>query len=133
MREIGGFFGWLIVIAYLMATSNYIIKFINNNYFSLFSKNEKIKRIFNWKLKVFVKYHRIFGILVLIFLLVHLFIQYSRFGINITGAIGTFLIVLQIALGIYGQYVSKKRLEIWFYIHRVVSVMLIFAIAIHIS
>lgn len=129
---VGAVFGWIIVIAYSFTILNYIIKFINRKWGKAIRKNEKLKGPFQLVMSFIVKNHRIFGYITLAGILVHFYIQFNRWGFVISGTIAAALMIIQAGLGAYGAYIDKKRKGPWLIAHRIVAVLLLFAIIYHI-
>ncbi|MGL4773182.1 MAG: hypothetical protein ACRC2K_06390 [Clostridium sp.] len=131
IRELGELLGWGVFIFYGIAILNYIVKFANKNFKDIINKNEKIRDIYNWAMKIIIKYHKYFGGVTLIVLLSHFLIQFSYRGIKTTGLIAAILLILEFILGAIGVY-KKKRSGLWFYMHRFISVVLLIAIILHV-
>lgn len=127
----GEFFGLLIILFYGFAALNFCLKFLNRNYSNVLKKNENFYKIYLKLLKFFVKNHKYFGGTIILILLAHFILQFSRFGFNITGGIAASLMLMQIGLGLYGQY-KKNKNKIWLVLHRGIAVLLLFAIFIHV-
>lgn len=131
MEELGGLFGFLIIIFYVLAVLNFFFKFLNRNYRDTLKKNESFYKTYMKFLKFFVKYHKYFGGATLLMILAHFFLQFSRFGISVTGCIAAGVMLLQIGLGVYGQY-HKSRSKSWLMVHRGIAAVLLVTIMIHI-
>ncbi|HCW73855.1 MAG TPA: hypothetical protein DHM90_08725 [Clostridiaceae bacterium] len=129
---VGAFFGWVIVIAYTLTILNYIMKFINRKWGKEIRKNDKLKGPFQTVMSFIVKNHRNFGYITLVGILVHFYIQFNRWGFVTSGAIAAGLMITQAGLGAYGAYINKKRKGPWLIAHRIVAVLLLFAIIYHI-
>lgn len=127
----GEFFGLLIIIFYGLAALNFCLKFLNRNYNNILKKNEDFYKLYMILLKFFVKNHRYFGGTIIIILLTHFILQFSRFGFSITGGIAASLMMMQIGLGVYGQY-KKNKNKIWLVFHRGIALALLIAILIHV-
>jgi len=130
-NEIGGFFGWLLIAAFVGTILNYCIKFVNKKWGKKISSNPTGKKIIKLLMTIFVKYHKYFGFMTLLFLLTHFFIQFSKSGINWTGAIAAALMILQVLLGIYANLKKRPRKGAWFVTHRTIALLMIVAIAYH--
>ena len=126
--EIGGFFGICIIILYVLTILNYVMKFLNKRY------GQKLKKhvVFTKSLKCIVRYHKLFGLLTIAFLLVHFLIQFTYYGLSVTGAIAAGVLLLQVALGIYGTKAQSKKNKTWLYFHRSIAVALLVAILVHV-
>lgn len=131
MSEFGGFLGWLIIIAYVGTMLNYILKIVNKKYGKKIISSPDGKKLMSLLMKVFVRQHRHWGFAAILFLLLHFLLQFSQFGISITGVIAASILILQIFIGIYGAYLHKKRAGIWFWLHRFIAILLVFTIALH--
>jgi len=130
LYQLGGPLGIIIIVLYGLTILNYFVKLIFKNYRKQLSKYPKFLKIYTVVMKLIVKYHKLFGLLTILFLLAHFLLQFSIFGLSITGTIAAGTMLLQIALGIYGSKV-KKRSKIWLYSHRSIAVMLLIAIVVH--
>jgi len=129
--EIGEFLGVTIIILYVLTVLNYVVKLINKKFRTVLKKNETVFKIFGFLMKIIVKNHRLFGIGTVVALLAHFAVQFSWYGVKITGAIAAFIMILQVGLGIYG-FKTQKRGGLWLLTHRLISVALLIAILIHI-
>ncbi|WP_312651704.1 hypothetical protein [Proteiniclasticum sp.] len=129
---VGAVFGWVIVIAYSFTILNYILKFINRKWGKEIRKNEKLKGPFQMVMSFIVRNHRIFGFITLGGILVHFFIQFSRWGLVASGAVAAGLMFTQAGLGAFGTYIRKKKKGPWLIAHRIVAVLLLLAIIYHI-
>jgi len=131
MGELGEFFGFLIIFFYSLAVLNFCFKFLNRNYRDMLKKNEKFYTNYMEALKFFTRYHKYFGGATILMILIHFFIQFSNYGINITGCAAAGTMLIQIGLGIYLQK-QKGTKKVWLMVHRVVAVVLLITILIHI-
>ena len=129
MYKLGGLFGLLILLFYGLALLNYILKFMNKNYKEQIKNNKRLNKIFPKILKPIVKYHRIFGLTTILMILIHFSLQFSLFGLNITGAIAASLMILQFILGSLTQLNRKNKF--YLHAHRLIATLLILAILSH--
>jgi hypothetical protein len=129
--QLGFFLGVSIVFFYSLSVLNFFVKYINKKYRSKINSNKKLKSVFNPFMKFIVKYHKLFGVLTAVALIAHFTVQYSLFGLNLTGALAGITLVLQVILGGY-IYKKKKRKGIAFQSHRLVAILLLILMAIHI-
>ena len=132
MRELGEFLGILIIISYGLTLLSFILKWLNKHFKKPIYEIEWLKNKFPKVMKYFVKYHRFFGFLAVLFILLHFGVQFSRYGVNLTGALAAGLIFLQVGIGIYG-FKKSKGSKTWLWLHRSVAVMIGVAILIHIN
>ena len=131
MGEFAGLFGWVIVVCYGLAVLNYVLKFLNREFGAVIRSNEGVKKYFNMVLKLIVRYHKVFGFLTALFIIVHFSIVYFTVGIKVTGIIVAILMLIQIIHGIDGTKM-KKRPKMWLYSHRIIPILIALAIVIHI-
>jgi hypothetical protein len=131
MDDLGKLFGLLIILFYVLAVLNFCFKFLNRNFRDTLKKSEGFYKIYMKLLKFFVKYHKYFGGAAILMILIHFYLQFSRFGISVTGCIAAGVMLLQVGLGVYGQ-IKKKRSKTWLMLHRGIAAMLLVAILIHI-
>ncbi len=131
MEELGGLFGYLIIFFYALAVLNFCFKFLIRNYREKLKKNDKFYKAFMKILKFLVKYHRYFGGAAIIMILIHFYLQFTHFGLSITGCIAAGFMMLQFLLGIYGQ-VKKPKTKGWLRLHRGIAALLLVTILIHV-
>lgn len=130
-EELGGFFGWLLIGAFGSTLLNYLVKFINKKWGKTISGSSFGKKTMKLLMTVFVRNHRFFGFLTAVLLLAHFTIQFSRYGINLTGSLAATLIISQVGLGIYAMRAHKLRKGAWFVAHRLIAVLIILGISLH--
>lgn len=130
-EKLGGLFGWLLVIAFAGTILNYCLKFINKRYSKKIAQYPNGKRIIKMLMTIFVRNHKYFGLATIVLLLAHFISQFTRFGINVTGAIAAVLMVIQVLLGMYANIKKRPRKGLWFFAHRVIAVLIIFGIGYH--
>lgn len=129
--SVGRFFGWIIVISYGLTILNYFVKLINRKFGKQLSNYPKLKKVLSKVTPFIVKNHKIFGLITLGGILVHFYIQFTRWGFIVSGALAAALMVFQGMLGAYGAFVNKKRKGLWFILHRTIAVILFIAIINH--
>lgn len=130
--QLGRLLGSAIVVLYGLTVMNYVVKFINKKFRNTLKKNPTFFKGYNIFVKIIVKNHPLFGLLTILVLLSHFLIQFNYYGLNISGAIAAGIMILQVALGIYGSK-TKKRGGTWLTMHRTIAVILLIAILIHIN
>lgn len=129
--SVGKLFGWIIVISYGLTVLNYFVKFINRRYGKELIKYPKLKKALSILTPLIVKNHKLFGFITIGAILVHFYIQFTRWGFIVSGAIAAGLMITQALLGAYGAYINKKRKGLWFILHRTIAVILFIAIVNH--
>ena len=130
-QEMGELFGLLIIVLYILTVLNFLVKWINKKYGPSMKANEKSYAKYKRFMRFIIKNHKLFGLLTIVFLLAHFFIQFNLYGVSITGLVAAGLLILQILLGIYGSKTKSKN-KTWLVIHRSIAVFLLVAILIHI-
>jgi hypothetical protein len=129
-NKLGGFFGFLILGLYALTVLNYLLKWINKRYGVTLKTHEKGYGIFKKAMRTIIKNHKLFGLLTVLFLVTHFFIQFNQYGFNITGTVAAGVMIFQVLLGIYGS-LSKKKGKTWLYFHRSIALLLFLAIVLH--
>lgn len=130
-EELGGLFGWMLIAAFAGTILNYILKFVNKNFGKSINASVYGKKIMKLLMMIFVRNHKYFGFITIVFLLVHFIIQFSKYGINVTGLIAAVMMIFEVMLGLYANVKKKPRKGVWFFVHRMISVLLILGIALH--
>jgi len=129
--ELGELFGWLLIVSFGCTLLNYIVKFINKKWGKKISANDFGKKVMKLLMTIFVRNHRYFGILTAVLLITHFTIQFSQFGINLTGLLAAALIILQVVLGIYATRAHRPRKGVWFISHRSIAILIVLGISLH--
>ena len=131
--EMGGLFGWLITISFAGTILNYILKRINRQWGKKINANPSAARLMKILMTVFVRQHKYWGFAAIISLILHFLIQFSRFGINLTGALAAVLMLCQLFLGFFltAARKAKKKIRVSIVIHRIIAILLIIGIALH--
>lgn len=132
VEKIGELFGWVIVFSYALTVLNYFVKLVNRKYSRQLAKHPEAKRLMGRVTPFVVKNHKIFGFITITGILVHFYIQFTRWGLVASGAVAASLMVLQVILGAYGAFINKKRKGLWFVTHRLIAAILFAAIVYHI-
>jgi heme A synthase len=109
---------------------NYIVKWINKRYGAAMKTHEKGYAFYKKLMRFIIHNHKLFGLLTVLFLVTHFFIQFNQSGLSITGAIAAGVLVLQVLLGIYGSVTQKKE-KGWLLGHRTIALILLFAMTAH--
>ncbi len=130
---LGGFLGWLTVWSILATLLNFILKTIHKKFMQNRSKESFLKKIMPPLMKIFVKNHKFWGLLSLLLLALHASLQFLKWGVSLSGAAAALAILIQIGLGLYGTYLHKKRQGTWFFLHRLMSVVLLLGVFIHVG
>ncbi len=128
---LGSFLGWTLIAFYAATLLNYLLKAVNRKFGKTISANPGAKKFMGVLMKIFVKNHRLFGFGTILLLLSHFVVQFSRMGVNLTGALAATLLLLQVGLGIYGSTGNRKRGGAWFVLHRTVAVLIAVAVVVH--
>jgi len=132
MNEIAGFLGWIGAIGYGMALLNFFMKYVNKKYINKLPKEKnKFITIYRKIMKYVVKYHKIFGIVASIAIVIHLYLMYTNIGLSITGLAAAIVMWSIFSLGIYGVLTHQKAKGNWIKIHRLLSFLLILLLVAH--
>lgn len=130
-EEFGGLFGWLLIVSFGCTLLNYCVKFANKKWGKKISANDFGKKLMKLLMTIFVRHHKFFGLLTAALLITHFAIQFSRFGISVTGLLAAALIISQASLGIFATLAHRPRKGAWFVAHRTIAILIIFGIAFH--
>lgn len=130
-EEFGGLLGWLLIGSFVCTLLNYCVKFVNKKWGKKISTNDFGKKTMKLLMTIFVRNHRFFGVLTAVLLIAHFAIQFSQFGINLTGVLAAVFIMVQVALGIYANLAHKPRKGIWFITHRTIAILIVAGIGFH--
>lgn len=132
LHSFGRFMGWVILTFYILAALNYILKFINKRWISKLPRDSKLRKNYTKVLQFFIKAHPWLGYAAFASVIVHFTIQFRFYGFNVTGFIAGTLMLIQIGIGSFGQWIKKRKRGNWFLVHRGVTLALLVFIAIHI-
>lgn len=131
LYRLGRILGILIVLFFGMASMNLVVKWIHRTYGDSMKKNRGFYEKYTSWMRFFVKYHRVFGAMAVLFMLIHFGVQYYNLGFSPSGALAAALLLLQALLGGYGSR-NKTGEKGWLKAHRVIPVLLLFAMGNHI-
>jgi uncharacterized membrane protein len=131
LYQLGRVLGILIVTFYFMALMNYIVKWVHRRFRGTMQKNPSFYKKYTAFMRFFVKNHRRFGAMALVFVLAHFGVQVTNLYFSPTGAIAAGLMMTQVGLGIYGSK-KKSNGKGWLYVHRTIAVLMLLAIGNHI-
>ncbi len=126
-------FGILVGIAFGFAILNFFVKYINKVYINKLGNDKKdLKQTYRSFMKPIVKYHKIAGILAIVFLGIHFYATFSSGRIKFSGVIAGVIMLIVVSLGIYGFKISKNKRGPWLKVHRILAFVLLFAIVFHV-
>ncbi|MDD3224867.1 MAG: hypothetical protein PHX70_09265 [Clostridium sp.] len=124
--------GFLVGLAFTISILNFFVKFINKTFVNKLDNSYKsFKVVYRKILKIVVKYHKIFGVLALLFLAIHFYVAYFSNKIKFSGIIAGFIMILVVLLGIYGNSISKNKRGSWLKLHRILAFILLATVALH--
>jgi hypothetical protein len=132
-RHLIGFLGWVAAYGFGIAILNYFVKFINKKVISKLGKDKKqIVDYYRIFMKLIIKYHKLAGTVAVVAVASHFFIAFSNDRTRLTGIVAALIMACIFLIGVYGAFISKNRKGIWLKAHRLLSFLLIIALAIHI-
>lgn len=132
MEDLGEFLGGAIIALYTLTILNFFVKWIHKKFRPLLKRRDQVYKAFSFVMKRIVKYHKWFGLSTILVLLLHFLVQFTLYGLSLTGALAASVLILQVLLGVYGQ-LKKKRGKLWLGLHRGVAVLLMAAIYLHVE
>lgn len=136
MEELGEFTGFLIIASIAVLSLRYVLKLV----FQTFgSKLSEVNKAYLVKAMTIVKQiHPFVSMFALVFLVTHVYLQ-TGFTLRISsttlsGMMASLFIVLNVIVGILGQFAFHKPRPKWFKpIHRALTILAIILIIIHIQ
>lgn len=131
IKELGGLFGWLLLIAIVGALLNFCLKVISKKFGKIIWADANRTKAMTVLMTLFVGNHKYFGSAAILLLLVHFTIQFSTYGLNIAGGIAALLLISQFTLGVYAIVKKKPTEGRWFLTHRIIAALLFLSIALH--
>jgi hypothetical protein len=131
--ELGGLVGWLTGLFFGLTLLSFLLKWYSRRQAQFLERHEDFRKKFRVVLRFFVRNHRYLAFVAVLALVIHYIIQYMNFGyVPLTGWIAGSALVLQVAWGVIGQYILKKKTGIWHQIHRVLAAILTLSILAHV-
>ncbi len=136
MEDLKEFTGFLIIASMAVLSFRYVLKFVFKKYGKQLDESLRAKLVslmtFNKKIHPFVAYAAV-GFVVL-----HVYVVTGfnlRFNFTeLSGIFAASFIILNIIVGILGQYVMTKPRPKWFkFMHRLLTVLAIITIIIHVD
>ena len=128
MEEFGEVLGWFAAVCYFISVANFFVKRIYKTWIARLPKNSAVKKGYQFLMKLFVKYHRYFGIAAGVFALCHLGWQIVNVRISYSGVLVTAAMAVTTLLGIFIAYRRKVSLT---KIHRPVAIGILAVILFH--
>jgi hypothetical protein len=132
MHIIGIVLGWIILAGYVWSVMNYFVKRINRKLVVELPPGAPARKRFSGFMIAVTKSHRFVPLFLLTVILLHFLMELIHVGFFITGVIAIILLITQILLGVYGASAKEKKTNRWLYAHRLVAVLLFFAISAHV-
>ena len=132
MGKLGDFLGWLTGLCFALALLNYLVKWANKRWGAKLPKDSDLKKNYNTFMKFIIKNHRFFGFGAAISLGIHLFLQITFQWVSVTGLIAAGLLILNVLMGAYLFFKLKGTRGKLFKAHRINTILLIAAVAVHV-
>lgn len=138
LEKLGEFTGFLTIALFVLLGLRYILKAVFKAYGKKMDKQSTLYKLLVDGMGINKKMHPLFGYLTIATMLTHVYLQtgfqLKMYPSHITGLIAEGLMVLNILIGVLGQYFIKKpRPKVWLWIHRLLTVSTGVAILIHIN
>jgi hypothetical protein len=128
----GEFLGWATVVCSALAIGDFIFKRLNKVVIGYLPKESQFRDYYKLLLKLFIRFHKLFGLAAVTFAVVHFLTQYLGGEIAITGVIATCSLALMGVTGIILAVVHVGSRSLRLNIHRCVCAAMILAVAIHV-
>lgn len=132
MHITGIVIGWMIVSGYVWGVLNYFVKRVGRPKPGMLSR-DALKPGYSGFARAVMKSHIYVPLFLIIIILLHLLVELIHNGFFLTGVITISLMTLQIAIGLYGNYVRDGKKGKWFIAHRAVAAALAGAIPVHVA
>ena len=133
VRDLIELLGWVTVISFGIAISNFFVKYIHKKYINKLGKEKKeIVALYRKAMKIIIKNHKLVGTIAIFSVLTHFFIAFSSNRISITGIIAALFMASIFFLGVYGGFINKNYKGKWLKVHRIMAFCLLIAIAVHV-
>ncbi|MHB1455210.1 MAG: hypothetical protein ACYCYM_14835 [Saccharofermentanales bacterium] len=132
MQLTASILGWFVVAGLLLSGANYFFKLIGSRWIGKLPKDALMRRNYQSFLRWYLRFHPLIGSLTAHVLIVHFILQYLNWGFFVSGMIAGSLLILETALGLYGNFVKHKKRGLWLYAHRTVAVLLVLSVAFHV-
>lgn len=129
---LGRVLGWFAAAGFLIAALNPFFKEVNKRHMAKRPKDDRLRKGYQKFLRGYLRVHPYVGMAVGALMLTHLVIQFLFYGFYLSGFVAGGLMLVLIGLGVYGKYVMKKKPGPWLKLHRLLSLVLILAVAIHV-
>lgn len=123
--------GGIIIATFMLNFSFYVLKYIFSHYNHYLKEHPKLSKSLVKIFKFSRKYHVTAGILIIVFLLIHLIVMSQYVGWSITGLIAASLMIIEIAFGAILKWLKPKS-KIVRICHRFISFAIILSIIVHV-
>ena len=133
MHITGIVIGWIIVSGYVWGVLNYFVKRVGKKPAGELPRDLSERKGYSGFSRAVMKSHIYVPMFLIMVILLHLLVELIHNGFFLTGVITISLMTLQIALGLYGNYVKNRKKGPWFYAHRTVAAALAVAISVHVA
>ena len=131
MGELGELLGGLTALLFILASMNYIVKFVNRKWVVKLPKESKFKQRFPSIMKFLMKNHRYFGFGAAVTMVAHVIVQVLFRWVAVTGIVTASLAVVTVVLGVI-MYKAKKRTPAMLTAHRISVIALVTSLLVHV-
>jgi hypothetical protein len=128
MEKFGEVLGWIAAVCFFIAVSNIFVKGFFKNVVVKMPKSCVFRSIYQYFMKLVVRYHRYFGMAAGTFALVHLCWQTANVRVSYSGIFVAALMAVTAVLGIAIAYGRKADIV---KIHRPAALIILAAIIFH--
>jgi hypothetical protein len=125
--------GWITMLLIFAALLNLILKQISRDYVKRLPQEYKdFADAYRSFMRRVIRGHRVFGLAAMLIFLVHSFFVIFFDHVSLTGIASAILLVLVVALGAYGYFISKDFRAGWLSAHKASAFFLCFAVITHV-
>ena len=133
METLGSLLGWLTVASLILTLMNFPIKRINKAAVARLPKESGPRKRLGAVTRFITGNHRNLAVTTFMLLTAHIVLQIIYRWISLSGLIAAGLLLVNVSLGAYGQYIRKRKRSAWFYIHRTIAALVTVAVIVHIA
>lgn len=128
MSKFGEVLGWAAAICYFISVANFLVKRIFKAWIAKLPKDNAFRKIYQFFMKLLVKYHRYFGMGAGAFAVLHLCWQIFNVRVSYSGILVAVLMAITAILGIFIAYRKNGSFT---NIHRPLAIAIMAVILFH--
>jgi hypothetical protein len=131
MGDFSEFLGWATVVFSALAIGDFVLKRLNKLVIKYIPAESPLRGYYKLILKLFIRFHKLFGLVAVAFAITHFLSQYFYGEVAITGVIAVCTLAMMGITGIVLATVHGGSRALRLNIHRCVAISIILAVAVH--